>query len=636
MKNPSLIRFTLTLRGLLIILIIGVLIFLTAARWSTIEGYFQPTATPLPPTITSTQTQTVTPTQTETLTPTVTLIPTVVKTDAEAGPLGQGLMVLSLKEGGYAHLFAYQPQSLPLTRLTNHPWDDITPALSPDGHRIAYSSRQNGYWNLYLLDLTSGQQTRLTDDPDYESSPSWSPDGKWLVFETYKDNDWGISILSLDDISQPAKLLTSDPALDESPVWSPQGRLIAFVSTRSGQSEIWEADLDKIEDRFVEVSNTPTSVKAHPAWSPDGTQLAWASTSNGISNIYIWDRMQPDVPPRLVGNGDWPVWSPDGELVLTRLQTPNQTFLTAYQASNGNVVFPPEALPASLQGMDWKPGHLSNPLPSSLAQVQRVTPTLLWQPTLTPVTVGSSGQQGIVLLKDVSAPNPYLSDEVDESFQALRQRVADEIGWDFLANLENAFIPLEGALPPGLNDDWLYTGRSFAANTIPISAGWMFAVREDYGMQTYWRLYLKTRFQDGSQGAPVDQLPWDLNARYSGDPQVYEQGGSLSASIPSGYWLDFTDLAASYGWERLPSLINWRTYFPGIRFNQFVLRNGRDWQSAMLELYPSEILITPTPILPPTGTPTQTPKWMAPRTATPTRTATITSTFRPTWTPISP
>ncbi len=636
MNNPPLIRFTLTLRSLLVILIIGVLIFLTAARWSTIEGYFQPTATPLPPTVTSTQTQTVTPTPTNTLTATVTLTPTVAKTDADIGPLGQGFMVLSLKEGGYAHLFAYQPQSLPLTRLTNHPWDDITPALSPDGHRIAYSSRQNGYWNLYLLDLTSGQQTRLTDDPDYEASPSWSPDGKWLVFETFIHKDWGISILSLDDLSQPAIPLTSDPALDESPVWSPQGRLIAFDSTRSGQSEIWVADLDKIEDRFVKISNTPGSDKAHPAWSPDGTQLAWASTSNGISSIYVWDRMQPDVPPRLVGNGDWPVWNPDGELVITRLQTPNQTFLTAYQASTGNVIFPPEPLPASLQGMDWKPGRLPNPLPSNIGQAQRVTPTPLWQPTLTPFTVGPSDRQGIVSLKDVSAPNPYLSDEVDESFQALRQHIADEIGWDFLANLENAFIPLEGPLPPGLNDDWLYTGRSFAVNTIPISAGWMFVVREDYGMQTYWRLYLKTRFQDGSQGAPVNQLPWDLNARYSGDPQVYEQGGSLGASIPDGYWLDFTDLAASYGWERLPSLINWRTYFPGIRFNQLVLRNGLDWQSAMLELYPSDILITPTPILPPTGTPTQTPKWMAPRTATPTRTATITSTFRPTWTPISP
>jgi TolB protein len=149
-------------------------------------------------------------------------------------------------------------------------------------------------------------------------------------------------------------------------------------------------------------------------------------------------------------------------------------------------------------------------------------------------------------------------------------------------------------------------------------------------------VYLKTRFQDGSQGAPVDQLPWDLNARYSGDPQVYEQGGSPGSSIPAGYWLDFTDLAASYGWERLPSLINWRTYFPGIRFNQYVLRAGLDWQSAMLELYPSEILITPTLILPPTGTPTETPKWMVPRTATPTRTATVTPTIRPTWTPISP
>jgi TolB protein len=36
-------------------------------------------------------------------------------------------------------------------------------------------------------------------------------------------------------------------------------------------------------------------------------------------------------------------------------------------------------------------------------------------------------------------------------------------------------------------------------------------------------------------------------------------------------------MAARYGWERLPARSNWRTFFPGIRFNQFVIRGGLDW-----------------------------------------------------------
>ena len=55
------------------------------------------------------------------------------------------LIILSMTEAGYAHLYAYSPDSLPLTRLTDDPWDDITPALSPDGKWIAYASRRNDY-----------------------------------------------------------------------------------------------------------------------------------------------------------------------------------------------------------------------------------------------------------------------------------------------------------------------------------------------------------------------------------------------------------------------------------------------------------------------------------------------------------
>src|SRR5664280_1468213 len=68
----------------------------------------------------------------------------------------QGVFFLSIADGGYFHLFAYSPQTLPLTRLTTGAWDDITPAISPDGHWLAFSSHRNGYWDLYRLDLLGG------------------------------------------------------------------------------------------------------------------------------------------------------------------------------------------------------------------------------------------------------------------------------------------------------------------------------------------------------------------------------------------------------------------------------------------------------------------------------------------------
>ncbi len=191
-------------------------------------------------------------------------------------------------------------------------------------------------------------------------------------------------------------------------------------------------------------------------------------------------------------------------------------------------------------------------------------------------------------------------------------------------------MPLTAALDPGMGNDWLYTGRAFAFTSLPMSAGWIVVRREDFGTQTYWRVYLRARFQDGSVGAPLSAQPWDFSSRYSGDTSAYEQGGLLAEAIPSGYWVDFTQFAAAFGWQRLPALLLWRFSFPASRFNEYALKDRLDWRAAMLELYPPEALVTPTALVPPTRTLTPTPRGY--RTPTPT----ATSTPRPTLTPISP
>jgi TolB protein len=239
-------------------------------------------------------------------------------------------------------------------------------------------------------------------------------------------------------------------------------------------------------------------------------------------------------------------------------------------------------------------------------------------------------------LDNVQAPYPKLHDLADEAFTALRQRVQEQAGWDALASLENAFVPITSLLDPGYAEDWLYTGRAFAINSLMTNAGWMVAVREDFGAQTYWRLYLRAQQQDGSLGEPLHSQPWDLSARYNLDPKVYEQGGGYS-SVPPGFWVDVTTLANQYGWERVPALPNWRTYYRGARFTEFALTGGGSWYDAMLELYPPDVLVTPTRVLPPTLTPTHTPlpTWTPrpTRTPRPTYTPSITPTPRATRTP---
>ena len=192
----------------------------------------------------------------------------------------------------------------------------------------------------------------------------------------------------------------------------------------------------------------------------------------------------------------------------------------------------------------------------------------------------------VVPLQDVVAPYAELHALVAPSFDALRQRVISDAGWDALASLENAYVPLTTALDPGFHEDWLYTGRAFAINSLMVNAGWLAVTREDIGDQTYWRLYVRAQKQDGSQGSPIEDPPWDITRRFQLDPQAYEAGGAYTP-VPPGYWVDLTSLAAAYGWQRLPALSDWRNYYAGARFTEFVMTGGLDWYSAMLQLYPA-------------------------------------------------
>ncbi len=549
----------------------------------------------------------------------------------------QEVVLLSIEENGYAHLFMYAPPQLPLTRLTYGAWDDITPALSPDQTQIAFASNRSGAWDLYVMELASGQVRRITDTPEYEAAPSWSPDSQWLVCERYAGENLEIAVLSLTNAGQEAINLSESPASDYAPAWSPDGRRIAFVSNRSGDSDIWLADLDKVgPDRYTNLSRTPFAAEHHPAWTRDGVQLAWASAAQtiGMSGIYAWNALQPERPAVWISDGNWAVWDTSGDRLMAVLLAPNLDYLTAYTLK-GDLLLQPLPLPGPVRGLSWGEVTLPAPLPNAYEQAAAQTPPAPWTAVITPLAEGPSQRYTINTLPNVQAPYPQLHDLTDEAFQALRQRTIEETGWDALASLSNAFVPLTTFLDPGLGDDWLYTGRAFALNPLMTNAGWMVAVRQDYGAQTYWRLYLRTQLQDGSQGEPLHEPPWDLAARNALEPRYYEQGGKY-APVPAGYWVDFTSLARQYGWERVPALPNWRTFYSGARFTEFAMTGGLDWYSAMLEIYPKDVLVTPTPILPPSSTPTKTPipsrTPIPTRTPRPTGTPTLSPTPRPTQT----
>ena len=512
--------------------------------------------------------------------PTVTLLP---PSQMDSSSSKAGLIIFSMSDGKYKHLFAYHPSYLPVTRITSDEWDDDSPAISPDGNQIAFTSNRFGNRDVYVLNLATNTLTQMTNSIAYEGSICWSIDGNYIAYDVYQNGFYDLIIQSVTDRSEAPIQLTDGTSNNFQPAWSPDGSQLAFVTDRSGRNEIWLARLQNPEDRFIKIIGSTDADYSHPVWSADGSMLAVDRDQNG-KEILVFQTSDFSIEPLVLGNGSNPVWLPDGSGILGTLDMPNQTEILAYAINDRHLMLPPIPLPGSVSGYDWRGGAISDNILRYLSVNTISQPSALWSDQTTG-EVDESGRRSLVPLEGVTAPQASLSDAVDDSFTQLRALVNEKAGWDFLDTLENATLaPTDESLPDIL-ENWLYTGRAIALNMAPYEAQWMVATREDFAGEVYWRIWIKCKLQDGSCGKPLETPVWDFNSRFSGEPMAYENGGEF-VQAPAGYWIDFTELALRFGWERLPSQNNWRSYFPGILFNTFVMREGYSWQQALLDIYP--------------------------------------------------
>ncbi|MBX3444595.1 MAG: PD40 domain-containing protein [Planctomyces sp.] len=66
------------------------------------------------------------------------------------------------------------------TRLTSHPGEETTPAISPDGATLAFTAAYEGVVEVYTMPLSGGLPTRRTFENGRASVCGWTPDGKVL------------------------------------------------------------------------------------------------------------------------------------------------------------------------------------------------------------------------------------------------------------------------------------------------------------------------------------------------------------------------------------------------------------------------------------------------------------------------
>jgi dipeptidyl aminopeptidase/acylaminoacyl peptidase len=162
-------------------------------------------------------------------------------------------------------------------------WEDTTPAVSPDGSRVAYAD--DGV--IWLASVAGGPPQRVLD----AGSPVWL-DERRLVVSVERDDTSRLAVLDVED-PWPRRLAVEHGALDTfgeegSAAVSPDGSLVAY-------SFAPRADLNRSEIRVVsvetgEVRSLSGAAAIHdrsPRWSPDGARVAFASGASGWYELHV-------------------------------------------------------------------------------------------------------------------------------------------------------------------------------------------------------------------------------------------------------------------------------------------------------------------------------------------------------------
>jgi hypothetical protein len=193
-----------------------------------------------------------------------------------------------------------------------------SPALSPDGGRVAFSEWVNGKGQIFVANVDGAQPRNISSNDFCDTSPTWSGDGRRIAFLSDRSGSWQLHVMNDDGSNQ--RQLTDAPGNVRDPAWSPAGESIAFVNNREADFNLYVIDAASGEERvLVDVSGNVYE----PVWSPNGKGIACTVGKRSSRDILVFDALAGKIKHHLLGlaysiRGWWAynhvhsiAWSPD-------------------------------------------------------------------------------------------------------------------------------------------------------------------------------------------------------------------------------------------------------------------------------------------------------------------------------------
>lgn len=165
-------------------------------------------------------------------------------------PVSDSLVVVGVKDGR-SDLWLLDSGTGEKRRLTDDTWDEKEPTWTPDGRRITFSSdrrtpvvlhpqrRERGFgtYGIYDFDVATGAVETVLDTHGDDLSPAWSADGRRLAFITDRSGTPNIALYDREDstITQLTDVMGGVKSLS----WSRENDRLVFSAFNRGGFDVF-------------------------------------------------------------------------------------------------------------------------------------------------------------------------------------------------------------------------------------------------------------------------------------------------------------------------------------------------------------------------------------------------------------
>ena len=197
------------------------------------------------------------------------------------------------------HIYTFTPDDTSAVQLTFGDFDDSQAVWSPDGNRIAFVSNRtsnpdgNVNSDIWVVDANDPEKglTKITQNPGGDSSPAWSPDGRSIVHTSVVDTSaiwYATNKLTVSAADGRGNSKIYMDGLDRNisdPTYSDNGDSIWFLIEDRGETQL--ASLNADGRNLRRVISGDLSIRS---FDLEGELIATLQSSvDRPHEIFIWD-----------------------------------------------------------------------------------------------------------------------------------------------------------------------------------------------------------------------------------------------------------------------------------------------------------------------------------------------------------